>query len=405
MDQQGHNVVIVGCGLGTHTTLTSEAEEAIREAEIVLGTPRLVDALVPPGQTKKACADNAEIMRRLEKYKGRSLAVLVSGDPGYYSGARELLAYLSGQARIVPGVSCLSALCAKLHVPEDEVRTINVQQGDNVNISYEISRSKFTCVLTADGTARTVLKSLYSEGLGELKVAAGSRLGQDGEEIYEGTVSEAKDMEFPEPVLLLIWNTDWARYSVIGLPDQAFFRGTVPMTKFEVRNIAASKMEVRANDIIYDVGAGTGSVSVELSRRAYLGKVYSIERLPEAFYLLRKNRQHLRAFNLEIVSGEAPEAFADLPAPDKVFIGGSGGNIDGIIKAVLQKNPNALIVATAATLETLQSARSALSGNGCHIEVVHEWASRLEPRGSSYTMFEAINPVFIIVGRPHGRRR
>ena len=122
-----------------------------------------------------------------------------------------------------------------------------------------------------------------------------------------------------------------------GVPDEAFVRGKVPMTKEEIRCVALSKLRLGETSVVYDIGAGTGSVAVEAARMAFRGHVYAVERNPEGLKLIRENQEALRAAGLTVVSGEAPEALEGLPAPDQVFIGGSGGRLSEILAAVLRK--------------------------------------------------------------------
>ena len=119
-----------------------------------------------------------------------------------------------------------------------------------------------------------------------------------------------------------------------GIPDEAFLREKVPMTKEEVRDISLSKLRLTRQAVIYDVGAGTGSVSIEMALQAEEGTVYAVEKKPEAVELLRKNKKKFAADNLEIIEGLAPEALRGLPAPSHVFVGGSSGNLRAILQPV-----------------------------------------------------------------------
>lgn len=393
-------IYITGCGCGTSISLTKEAVDSINEAQLLIGTPWLLEALASP-EVKTVPVHTAEQMyEAVTSADVPVITVLIPGDPAFSAAAQFLEMQLDHEPVFICGVSRVSVLCSRTGIPEEKVRFLQPKT-EKTRLSYAVSRSRYACI-QPDGeiSAADILTSLAADELGGIEVYLGSCLGQEREVIRHGPVNELKEAVYPEDTVLLFSNPDWSHYTMIGLPDESFFRGTVPMTKFEVRNIASSKLEVCATDIIYDVGGGTGSVSIELARRAYDGKVYAVERLPEALYLLNKNRRHLRAFNMEIVAGEAPEAFAQLPPPDKVFIGGSGGRIDAIIGSVLSLNPRALICATAATLETLAAARQAFSAHRCHAEVIQVSAARLVPRGNAFSMFEAINPVFVLVGRP-----
>ncbi len=193
--------------------------------------------------------------------------------------------------------------------------------------------------------------------------------------------------------------------AVPGIPDDAFERGSVPMTKQEVRAVALAKLGLRRGEVLYDIGSGTGSVAVEA---ALLGaRVYAVERRGEAVELLRRN---LKKFGIaesgakpaggevRVVEGEAPEALHSLEAPHRVFIGGSGGRVEEIVRAVAEKlRENGRMVLTAITLETLDRARKALEREGFGHESVLLSVARAE-RARGVTMMRALNPVFIVTG-------
>lgn len=136
------------------------------------------------------------------------------------------------------------------------------------------------------------------------------------------------------------------------------------MTKQEVRAAALAKLAVRPTDTLWDVGAGTGSVSVELALAAPRGRVYAVECDPEACALIRKNRERFAAWNLTLIEGKAPQALEALPAPDAVFLGGTKGSMEAVVDAVLAKNPQARLCISAIALETLSAAVAALTARG-----------------------------------------
>ena len=181
------------------------------------------------------------------------------------------------------------------------------------------------------------------------------------------------------------------------LPDEAFERGDVPMTKQEVRAAVLAKLAVRPEDILWDVGAGTGSVSVELALAAPRGRVYAVECRPEGCALIKANREKFRTRNLVLVEGLAPAALSDLPAPDAVFIGGSKGSLAAIVDAALDKNPDARICVSAIALETLSAAVTALTAKGRTVQVSQIAVSRAKAVGGLHLMM-AQNPIYLITG-------
>ena len=181
-----------------------------------------------------------------------------------------------------------------------------------------------------------------------------------------------------------------------ALADGDFIRGKAPMTKEEVRALAVSKLRVAPAHTVWDVGAGTGSVSVELALAANRGRVFAIEKKPDAVQLLHENRAAQGAWNIQVVEGEAPAALASLPAPDRVFIGGSSGSVDDIVGAALAANPNVRVCATAVTLETVSDLLACLSARGiAQTDIVQVSVARADEVGS-YHLMRAENPVYIV---------
>ena len=198
------------------------------------------------------------------------------------------------------------------------------------------------------------------------------------------------------PVILLIENPDGGESAPFpGVPDEAFVRGKVPMTKEEVRCIALSKLRLGETSVVYDIGAGTGSVAVEAARMAFRGRVYAVERNPEGFKLIRENQEALRAAGLTVIPGEAPEALEDLPAPDQVFIGGSGGRLSEILAAVLRKNPRVRVVITAISLETVAEAKACMEKIRHREEDVVQVSVSRARKAGNYHLMTGLNPVWI----------
>ncbi len=171
------------------------------------------------------------------------------------------------------------------------------------------------------------------------------------------------------------------------------------MTKAEVRAVLISKLRLRSDLVIWDVGAGTGSISVEAALAAPESRVYAVEYRAEAVELIRANRLKFGVDNLDIVAGKAPEALLNLPAPHRVVIGGSGGQLGPIMDVVKNRLASGgIVVLTCATVETLYQGLDYLSKTGFNqVEGVGITVTRLNPRGR-YHMFQGLNPVFIVSG-------
>lgn len=177
--------------------------------------------------------------------------------------------------------------------------------------------------------------------------------------------------------------------------DEEFIRGNVPMTKEEVRAVSISKLELKETSVLYDVGAGTGSISIEAAFAVKRGCVFAIERKEEAVKLLYANREKFFRYNVTVVEGRAPEAFENLPAPTHVFLGGTSGSMDDIIEAVLKKNPHVRVVMNVIALESLSQAVNSLKKRGIEGEILSMQVAKAKKAGS-YHLMEGQNPVYII---------
>lgn len=397
-------VTLVSLGGGLEQTMTVEGIAALNSAGCILGAKRLLEHL-PQG-----CTDN-----RIAAVKPRELldailaqdgdcAVAYSGDAGFYSGARGLLPLLAERdipVRVVPGVSSVQLLSARLGLPWQDWALVSAH-GMDCDPVAAVSGGKPAFFLTGGALGPGELcQRLAEAGLGELPVTVGENLSAQSERIVFGTAAELAGREFaPLSVLLAEAAPRYVPRSP-GLPDGDFIRGDVPMTKQEVRAAVLSKLAVRPADTLWDVGAGTGSVSVELALAAAGGRVYAVECEPAACALIRENRQKFSAWNLQLVEGRAPQALRDLPAPDAVFIGGTKGGMEGIVGAALDKNPAARICVSAIAVETLSAAVSALTGRGLEVQVAQIAVSRTKRAGSLHLLM-ASNPTFLITGNCHG---
>lgn len=396
-------VILASLGGGCPETMTAECAAALKRAGCILGAKRLLENL-PQGCTENRVAA-VKPQELLDAILGRmdGCVVVYSGDAGFYSGARGLLPLLREHnipARVLPGISSVQLLSARLGRPWQDWELVSAH-GTECNAAAAVSKGKPAFFLTG-GTLGPgeICQRLTGAGLGSLKVTVGENLSYPDEKITCGTAEELAGQAFPSLSVLLAEAAPRLERRCPGLPDEAFLRGTAPMTKQEVRAAALSKLAVGPSDVLWDVGAGTGSVSVELALAAPEGQVFAVECEQDACALIRDNRQKFSAWNLQIVEGRAPQALADLPAPDAVFVGGTKGGMEEIIDLALAKNKNARVCVSAIAVETLSAAVAALTKHGLEANVTQIAVSRTRPAGKLHLLM-ANNPTFLIMGERH----
>ncbi len=392
------HVTIIGIGMGNPDTLTLEGKNHIEKAQVLIGAKRMIEAVNTEGKPAFASFDGRKIRQFIDTSKYETYAVLMSGDTGFYSGAGPLLPLLEGyEVTVIPGISALSYFSAKLKISWEDAYLLSLH-GREENLVLAVRQHEKTFVLT-DGNIGGICRKLSRAGLGSVLVHVGENLSYKEQRIITGTAEELADKEFDPLSSVFILNGDYSTEYGIGIPDEEFIRGSIPMTKSEVRAIAISRLKLKEDSVVYDIGAGTGSVSVEMACLAKRGRVYAIEQNEEAVELIKKNRDKFALDNIEVVPGLAPEVLKDLEKPDMAFIGGSKGSMEGILHALLIKNKALRVVITAIALETLTEALRLMKELEFEeVEVVQASISKTREAGS-YHMLMGQNPVFIINGR------
>lgn len=392
-----HHISFVGIGMGDRKNMTAEAVEAIHTADVLIGAKRMTApflGLKKPIFSEYRAEEICHYIKDHPEYE--NVSILLSGDTGFYSGAKKLMALLKEEELIVyPGISSVVAFCAKLKTSWDDVKLMSLHgRGQNIVHVLKEYGKVFTLVGTKEGVP-DLCKKLIDYGMEDTKIFVGESLSYPQERIVTGRVSEIMNMEFDPLTVVLLERKKDDFIVTHGIPDEAFLRDKVPMTKEEIRSISLSKLQLQKDSVIYDIGAGTGSVSIEMALQASEGRVYAIEKKKEAVHLILENKKKFAADNLEVVEGLAPEALEGLPTPTHAFIGGSSGNMREILKILLQKNNKIRIVVNAIAVETVAETLQCLKELPfCGEEVVQVSIGRSR-KIASYHMMMGLNPVFI----------
>ncbi len=394
-------VNIVGIGPGNPELLTGAARQAIAESNILIGDKRMLSSFADASKKIYDTIKTSEIANIAAQADPEKdvLAVLVSGDVGFFSLAKTISGKLPDCECVrYCGISSLVYFASKLEMSWDDAKIVSMH-GRRQNLVSAVAQNKKVFSLTGgENSPQLLCAKLCEHGLGDVKVYVGENLSYPEEKLTEGTAEEISKMNFPSLSVMMIINKNASCFEPVvhGLADDLFMRSKVPMTKQEVRSVSMSKLMPKATDVIYDIGAGTGSCSIELALLARQGKVWAFERNPVAVELLGKNKELFGVDNLEIIAGEALENIKNMPAPDCVFVGGSGGDLCQMLDIIYTKNSSCRVVINAITIETLaEVAEYYKLHQDYSLEIVNVFVARGKHLGN-YNLMMAQNPVYVM---------
>ena len=387
-------LTIAGIGPGDVSCVTRAALDAIADADEIWCADRCAD--LAPAEKRRPLMPFGAAMDAMEKElaAGKKCCVLLSGDTGLYS-MLPMLNRRFGEERlkVLPGISSVQAMCAKLHETWQDAKIISAHGRDlSATALCHYARTNTKMFVLLDGTRdpQWVHQALKEGGLDSLELMIGEKLSYD-----DGSVGAYEDRKYdPLSVALIVNPAPKSGLPAIGISDDAFTRGKTPMTKREIRSQVITELRLSPDSVVWDVGAGTGSVSVECALQCPLGEVFAIERDADALALIEQNKRAFHAGNIRIVPGNAPEALKELPVPTHVFLGGTGGETEKIIELIEGLGKRIRICATAVTLDSANVISRALEKYG-DFTMSQIGVSRVEKVGS-YRMFRAQNPVFVM---------
>ncbi|WP_035766839.1 precorrin-6A reductase [Butyrivibrio sp. NC2002] len=396
-------ITLAGIGPGDRLYFTSELREAIGKADIIFGAESVVSRLLEVTVPVKVWYQGDKILKYLDENPGFTNPLVVfSGDISLCSGAKkaEPIFLKNGYTvKKISGISSVSLFAGKLGLSLEDVHIVSAH-GRECNVTGYAVQEKELIVLPSNcDHAASICKNILSlkEEYEEIRIIAGIDLGTASEKIAK--IAKEDDLAvFSEGKCLLYINNQAARKAPLEsvVSDNDLIRGKTPMTKEEVRALSMRRLKLTSDAVFYDIGAGTGSVSVEAALHSPDIKVYSIEKNKDALQLLQKNRDKFFLENMQIVEGEAPTALNDLQAPTHVFIGGSGGRLGEILAAVLNKNDRTRIVINCITLETLTETLEAAKKLGITEPDITMVSITGYRHVGNYHMADAGNPIYII---------
>ena len=394
-------VTLLGIGMGNLKDLTLAGKEACENADVILGAARMTEALSCFGKESLPIYQPEAVVEYIRNHpEKKCIVVAFSGDIGFYSGTKKLLNALeeiSVDIELLCGISSVVYFASKLQLSWEDMKLVSIHGRKQNLIAAVKGHEKVFSLAGYKESIQNLCQELIGNGLGTVKVSVGCQLSYPEENVTIGTPQELLEFD-KEGLCVVVIENPMARERIIthGLPDECFKRGNAPMTKEEIRSISLSKLALTKHAVVYDIGAGTGSIGLECALQATDGIIYAIEKKADALELLANNQQHLGVTNLEIIAGEAPEVLEKLPAPTHAFIGGSSGNMKEIIYLLLNKNPNVRIVINCIALETAAEVMNLLKEITFEYQdIVQVYVGKSRTLGK-YHMMMGQNPVYII---------
>ena len=442
--QQANKLYVIGIG---YRPLGKRAQELVRAANVLLTSSRLHDVF-QRYDGYEAIRDRITVIDKVPETIAfirewfshseirnpqseiDSLVLLASGDPLFFGIGRRMIAEFGAEAvEILPDLSSMQEAFARVNLAWDDAVFISLHGGPDIAkrraLPYEardiprlLERTGKMGILTDrennPGVIAGVLQSAIRNPKSEIIMHVCERLGYPDEKITSGTPDKIAGMEFSDPNVVILQESGVrSQEPEVGRVEQSETRQNTPgcfglredeiaherglITKDEVRAVTIHKLRLPMTGVLWDIGAGSGSVSIEAARLCTGLRVIAVEKDEERGNTIRENIKRFGIGNVELVHGSAPGALAGLPAPDRVFIGGSGGNMADIVKLLHEKMSAGVIVINAATLETLHEALTALEQNGFSVEVSEISVSRSKVVAGKRLMC-ALNPIFIISG-------
>ncbi|GMQ80350.1 MAG: bifunctional cobalt-precorrin-7 (C(5))-methyltransferase/cobalt-precorrin-6B (C(15))-methyltransferase [Planctomycetia bacterium] len=409
-------VHIIGIGDDGLEGLPQAARDRIEQADLVIGDPRTLDLVSGVGKERLAvggCLD--EVVERIAAQTAKRIVVLATGDPLFYGLARYLCDELGkDRFEVAPHVSTMQLAFARVVESWEEAYLTNLANHPLDSVIERIRTADKVGLFTTDRcTPGEVARGLLERRIDYFLAYVCENLGSPDERVTRGSLEEIAEQEFAAlNVMILVRRRDapdrpreGLALRLFGNPEEAFLQSKPKhglLTPAEVRAMALAELELRPTSIVWDVGAGSGSVSIEAARIAAEGTVYALEMDAEDYQLIQANARRFAVSNVVAVLGKAPDCWADLPDPDSVFVEGSGREISRIIEFAFQRlRLGGRLVANVGSIENLADVHRTLSHRADDVRV---WMVNLA-RGTyqlERVRFDALNPTFLLAAGKKG---
>lgn len=399
-----NKIYLVGIGF---KPLEKEVENCLLRVYLVLGFPKTVELFKKKYPIYEKISSKIKILTKVEELmkeaeKGLSLgeiAILASGDPLYFGIGKRIIEFFGKEkVKIFPDLSSLQKATSLIKENWWEIPSLSFHSRPfepELLLTKLYAHQKLAILTDKVNTPSVIANYLRERGIeDEIKIWVFEKLGSEEERFFCGNCSEIAQKSFGEPNLLILSLKTKKEYT-FGLEEKEIFHSKGMITKDEIRAVALHRLRIPKNGVIWDIGAGSGSVSLECALLSSELKIYAIEREASACELIRQNIEKFKVFNIKVVKGIAPEILTDLEKPDRVFIGGSGGRLREILLFLESLNKRLLLVLTAISLETLNLSLNFFKEKNWKFEVSQIGVSKIEPLGNNF-VFKSQNPIFVI---------
>ena len=402
-------VHIVGIGDDGVEGMTAQARRLVEAAEVLVG-PESCATLVPETLRGRlvSAANLEELVERIEAAGTKRVVVLASGDPLFYGTARYVCSKLGkDRFEVVPHVSSMQLAFARVKESWEDAFLANLSGQSIERVVDRVRSSETAGLFTSDQwPAPAVARALLDEGIDYFQAYVCENLGSPDERVTQGSLADIAKDSFATPnVMILVRKARVADKPgqvgtrMFGNPDECFLQSRPKrglLTPAEVRSLALAELQLRPTSEVWDVGAGSGSVGLEAARIARDGRVHAIEMDPDDHALIRENAGRFGVTNLNPVLGRAPEAWASLPDPDAIYVGGSGRDVAMLVEQAWSRlKPGGRLVTACNSIENLAAMHTLLRSRSHDAAY---WMVNIA-RGIEQLdriRFEAINPIFLI---------
>lgn len=360
MKEQKKEIVLIGIEAGREDALSKEALQCFLNCDVMIGSEHMLVEIYEKndlGEKSFLCScDAMEIKQYLEEHSELKKVVIVLEENSFYEDAKMFVDVIENDViRIIPEISVASYFASRLKMTWDDMKITSIH-GRQTGLIRTIATNYKTFFLSSGKEVMKMFgESLLLYGMKDVTVYIGEHISNEQESIIKVKPEELSNQEWESLCAVLVVNEFYNQGSTWHLPDEVFVQGEIPIIKEEVRTASIAKLQLTRGAIVYNIGAGTGVVAVEIALQYPDIIVYAIERKEEAIALIEQNRRKFLATNVEIIPGSAPQSVLGLPIPTHVYISGSSGNLASIVRVILQKNPMCRIVINVTALENLST--------------------------------------------------